>query len=113
MAKKDGNKGRPRSERFEVDDVMSAADVAGYLEAVAKGLREGNVALGEQGESFSVPVTGDVDFEVEAKHGKRKSRIELTLRFRQEKTAEPGPDEASTPEGDSSREATIPDEMSF
>jgi amphi-Trp domain-containing protein len=110
MAKKDGAKSR-RSERFEVEDTLSAPDVAGYLEAVARGLREGAVVLGEQGESLTVSVSRNVDFEVAAKRSKRKARVRLTLSFRQEKPAEAeadgnGPEQVPVA-------ATIPDEMSF
>ena len=66
---------------------MSAADVAGYLEGLAKGLREGTVVIGDEPEDFRAAVTDDVHLEVDARRGKRKSRIELTLAFRAEKHA--------------------------
>jgi amphi-Trp domain-containing protein len=119
MAKKDGAKARPGSQRFEVEETMSANDAAAYLEGLARGLREGTVVLGGEPDGFRAAVASDVDFEVEARSGKRRSRIELTLAFRPhraeapraEVTVEAGGGEA--PPGEEQPHATIPDEMSF
>jgi amphi-Trp domain-containing protein len=110
MAKKDGAKARSRAERFEVEESMSAHDVAGYLEGLARGLRDGTVVIGGETEGFHAVVAGEVDFEVDARRGKRKSRIELSLAFRSDTPEQP--DESS--EGsDGAIPETIPDEMSF
>jgi amphi-Trp domain-containing protein len=111
MAKKDGAAKRTKSERFEVEDKMSPGDVAGYLEGIAHGLREGSIVLGEQGESFRVAIAGDIELEVAARHAKRRSRIDLKLRFRRHDD-----EDTSTPPRDAEAPAaspTIPDEMSF
>ena len=115
MAKKDGAKSRSRSERFEVEQTMSAGDVANYLEGLARGIREGTVAFGEDSDGFKSAITSDVDFELAARRGKRKSRVALTLAFRTGT-----PDEASSatavtedaPAEDLTKD-TIPDEMRF
>lgn len=106
MAKKDGARNRSKSERVELEETLSASDVAAHLESLAKGLREGAVVLGKRGD-FRAPVTGDVDLEIEGRHGKRKSRIELTLAFRRENSDEATPGDEGEPV------PTIPDEMSF
>ncbi len=115
MAKKDGAKSRNKSERFEVEETMSAADVAGYLEGLATGLREGAITIGGETAGFRVAIAGDVELEVEARHGKRKSRIELSMAFLAE--TPDAAEDASEASGDAGAEAppeaTIPDEMSF
>jgi amphi-Trp domain-containing protein len=114
MAKKDGTKARTRSERFEVEETMTMSDVASYLEGIARGLREGTVVIGGETEGFRASVASDVELEVEARHGKRKSRIALTLAFRGDApdgAVHAGPVEAPAAEEQSA--ATMPDEMSF
>jgi amphi-Trp domain-containing protein len=119
MAKKDGAKARPKSERFEVEETMTANDVAGYLEGLARGLREGTVVIGGESEGFRVAVASDLDFGVDARRGKRKSRIALTLAFRADR-ADGNDDETADepavdaePTAEEPPAATIPDEMSF
>jgi amphi-Trp domain-containing protein len=111
MSKKDGAKNHNRPRRFAADDALSATDAAEYLEAIARGLREGAVILGEQNERFVAPIGGDVDFEVAAKHGKRRARIKLALSFRQAKPVKA--DAAAGSGHEPAPPATIPDEMSF
>ena len=82
MAKKDGPKARSTSERFEDERTLSAVEVAGYLEGLARGLREGAVSLGDESDGFRSSVASDVEVEVEARRRKRKSRIDLKLTFR-------------------------------
>lgn len=111
MTKKDGAGKRAKAQRFEVEDSMSPGDVAGYLEGIAIGLREGTVVLGEQGESFRAAVAGEIEMEVEARQGKRRSRLDIKLRFRHG----PADDDSASDDDDDApaAPATIPDEMRF
>jgi amphi-Trp domain-containing protein len=118
MAKKDGPKARPRSERFEVEHTMSTGELAGYLEGLAKGFREGTVVLGDEAGGFRAAIAGDVELDVQARSGKRKSRIELTLAFRADQDEVAPSGRSADGDGDSAvayepPQATIPDEMSF
>jgi amphi-Trp domain-containing protein len=114
MAKKDAAKGRAKAERFEVEETMTPHDVAGYLEGIARGLREGTVVIGGETEGFRASVVSDVELEVEARRGKRKSRIALTLAFRGE-APEVAAGTGSTDDSlaDEQSAVTMPDEMSF
>jgi amphi-Trp domain-containing protein len=115
MAKKDRAKARQKSGRVQYELTMSADAVAAYLEGLAGSLRRGTVAIGEGSEGFHMPIAGDVEFEVEARHGKRKSRVELSFSFRAtDGVLPPTSDGASDgASGDEQHVATIPDEMSF
>jgi amphi-Trp domain-containing protein len=115
MAKKSGAKSRTRAERFEVEQTMSPGDVADYLEGLARGIRDGSLAFGQDSDGFKSAIASDVDFELEARRGKRKSRVALTLAFRTERRGEESPAEAVTedaPAEDLTKD-TIPDEMRF
>ena len=115
MAKKDGAKGRQKPGRFEVEQTMSTSEVAGYLEGLARGLRDGTLVVGDEAQGFRTPVDGDVDLEVEARRGKRKSRLALSLAFRATTGSVAAPVEAAN-DGSKSKgppRTTIPDEMSF
>jgi amphi-Trp domain-containing protein len=108
MAKKNG--ARTKTLRFETEATMSADEVAGYLEDLAQSLRAGSVEVGEGPEGVRVAIESDVELEVEARRGKRKARIELTLAFRAAEI------ESHRPSADGTAPAaadTIPDEMSF
>ena len=108
MAKKNGSKPR-RRERMELDQTMTSSEAAGYLEAIAKGLRDGVVYFENDAGGFSFAVNGSVAVELEARQGKRKSRIELTMAFRSQRKEDPSDDgKDEKPPAN-----TIPDEMSF
>ena len=115
MAKKDGGKSRNRSERFEVEQTMTRADAADYLEGLARGLREGNIALGEDSNGFRASIAPEIDFEVTARRGKRKSRVAMTMAFRTDGAAPEtqATEDPGEPRGDAMPTDTIPDEMSF
>jgi amphi-Trp domain-containing protein len=113
MAKKDGAKARSKSERFEVEETMTSNDVAGYLEGLARALREGTVVIGGETEGFRAAVSGDVEFEVDARRGKRRSRIALTLAFRAEQADGSDASARAEPSTEEEPSATMPDEMSF
>ena len=118
MAKRDGGKTRQKSDRVEYEQTMSASDVASYLEGLARGLREGNVALGDGTRGFATAISGDVELTVQGRRGKRRARIDLTIAFR-------GDNGSSTATGDGASSdgaeavsqdtpvTTMPDEMSF
>ena len=119
MSKKNGARHRVKPRRFEVDETLSAEDAAGSLERVAAGLREGVVVLeSSDGQSLTLPATGDFDFELDVKQGKKKSRIQVELTFagsRDASAAEEDEDESTDEEDEETAvaAATIPDEMSF
>jgi amphi-Trp domain-containing protein len=106
MAKKDGARSRQKPERAEYEQTMSTSEAAAYLEGLARSLREGIFAIGDGAQAFKTAIAGDVELEVEARRGKRRSRIDLTLAFR----AVDGNEE---PTAADQPVATIPDEMSF
>jgi amphi-Trp domain-containing protein len=111
MAKKDRAKARAKSERTKYELTMSTNAVAAYLEELASSLRKGAVTLGEPADSFETAVDGDVDLAVQARHGKRRSRIELSLAFRAGNGVKAPTNDAQS--SDEEPVATIPDEMSF
>jgi amphi-Trp domain-containing protein len=114
MGKKDGAKSR--SERFEAEQTMTPAGVAEYLEGIARGLRDGTLALGPDGDGLRIPVASSAELEVEARRGKRKSRLALKIAFRAEDSIGDGggsPAATRSTASATGNPAIIPDEMSF
>ena len=116
MAKKDDSQSRSRG-KLELEQTMSTSEVAGYLETLAQGMRDGVVYVEDDAEGFRFPVIGTVDVEARARQGKRKTRIKLSLAFRADQSGEaPEPSNASPAESNrapAQPATTIPDEMSF
>jgi amphi-Trp domain-containing protein len=107
MAKKDGPKAQRKRGRFQHELTLSADAAATYLEELAGKLRSGAVTIGEGDGALRTAIHGDIELEVEARRGKRKARIDLSLAFRDAGEGVSAPADGSSPV------ATIPDEMSF
>jgi amphi-Trp domain-containing protein len=69
---------------------IDANEAAAYLEALARGLRDGHVLLESGDKSLNIEVGDGVDLEIEAKSNpeKGKSSIELKLGWRIEEPVE-------------------------
>jgi amphi-Trp domain-containing protein len=60
---------------------LTAADVAGYLEDLARGLRRGQVALESGSDYVDLSVGGDVAVELEARSNPDKGRSSIAIRL--------------------------------
>lgn len=69
-------------QEFEFAAITDTKDAAGYLEAIAKGLREGriNIAAGDQ--QIELVPAGDIDVEILAKRKDDKSKLELEISWK-------------------------------
>ena len=88
----DHNRGTPHNrggrlmgkekQEFEFAAITDTKDAAGYLEAIAKGLREGriNIAAGDQ--QIELVPAGDIDVEILAKRKDDKSKLELEISWK-------------------------------
>jgi amphi-Trp domain-containing protein len=111
MAKSDSKSPGRNVKRFYDTQVMSGADAASYLEELARGLRQSDIAVGNGTQAITMGIHGDVELEVAARRGKRKGRIDLTLAFRAEDRGER--ENGTSGSGVAQPAETMPDEMSF
>jgi amphi-Trp domain-containing protein len=77
---------------LEFNSNIDTGEAAAYLEALARGLRDGHVLIESGDKSFNMEVGEGVDIELEAKSNpeKGKSSVELKLSWRVEEPVEEG-----------------------
>lgn len=86
----------PPKDKMHFAGSVPAEDVAGYLEAIARGIRERSMILESGDSSISVDVSDEMkfDLEISSDADKGKSSIELSIGWRARRD-----DEAALPAG--------------
>jgi amphi-Trp domain-containing protein len=80
-------------ETLAFQDTVSAKEAAGFLEALAKSLREGSVLLESGDTSLGLQIGSEikVDLQAQSNAEKKKGAIELTLSWRAAEQVETPP----------------------
>ncbi len=65
--------------KFKYESRLASEDVAGYLESLAAGIRQGEMHLESGNDSVSLRVAPDVSFECSAKENAEKGRAGFTV----------------------------------
>jgi amphi-Trp domain-containing protein len=83
MSKEDkGEKGEKDKVEFQFEKVADVQEVAGYLEALAKNLREGRVSFEAGEERITLTPDGEIFLEIEAERKRQSSKVKLSLAWK-------------------------------
>ena len=98
MSKKRGQKKQSKKQRVDLRGSASE-EAALRIEEVARGLRSGAIQLSGDSATVEAPVGSELSWRIEARQGRRKSRIEIDIRWRV-----PDPDDSDDDDRDADAE---------
>ncbi len=92
MTKKKSKRKKVKSQRVRLRGEASE-EAALRIEELALGLRSGTIRFANGEAAIDAPSGSDLTWEIEARQGRRKSRIEIEIRWRIPESADAGEDE--------------------
>ena len=81
MSKKQGKRKKIKTQRVRLRGDASE-EAALRIEELARGLRSGAIHFGDGEAAIDAPAGSELTWEIEARQGRRKSRIEIEIRWR-------------------------------
>ena len=104
MSKPDGKGKKKRTQRLRLGGEASE-EAALRLEELARGLRSGAIRLADGDLSIEAPTGHELEWEIDARLGRRKSRIEIDIRWRASESSEGAGEDKETEDTEASEPA--------
>ena len=76
-------------QKIEFTTRLTREDVAGIVEALIEGLKEGNLKVHKSGKTLEMPVPRVVDLEIEAKMSTEKAKFSIEVSWRTNRAENP------------------------